>query len=118
MTIRSTRVAVNTHASSTHFLNPPGSLQRPISCITHFFSMMPLSSISSTGSITSPLPMSPLKVSNLWYKNLVSFPGKDLGGFNSNWSVSSKTIPASVVLDTTNLRVSISASPMYLSYSL
>ena len=40
------------------------------------------------------------------------------GGFSSNLSVSSKTIPASVVLDTTKRRVSISVSPIYFSYSV
>ena len=58
-------VAGATVTYASHLLNSSPNPHSSISCITHFFNIIPLSSISSTGSITRPLLMSPLKVSNL-----------------------------------------------------
>ena len=52
-------VEVKMHASSTHARNASLKPQSSINCCTHFFSIIPLSSISSTGSIISPFVGSP-----------------------------------------------------------
>ena len=76
-----------------------------------------LSSINSTGSITRPLSLAPLNALNLLNKNLVSFPGKVLEGLTENESLSSNTIPASVVFETMYLKVSRRAYSIKRSYS-
>ena len=115
--ILSTNVEQKIHASSIHVLNSASKFQLSACFNTHSFKWIPLSSINSTGSITSPLSIAPLKCLYLSYKNLASFPGKLIGGHISSLSFSSYTIPASVVLETMYLKVSSFAYALYFSYS-